>query len=51
MIDARYYVNVADLMLPRPSLKNNVLDNGRAESLSELQVLPVKCVDVDYYDG
>ena len=45
-----YYVNVADLMLPRPNLKGNVLDLSKSESLSELQILPVKCKDVDYYD-
>ena len=50
MIDAKYYVNVAELMLPRPELKDNVLDQDRSESLSELGIIPVKCKDVDYYD-
>ena len=45
-----FYVNVADLMLPRPPLKDNILDLSKSESLSELQILPVKCKDVDYYD-
>ena len=49
-INTAYYVNVASLMLPRPILKNNVLDHSRSESLSELQILSIKCKDVDYHD-
>lgn len=50
MIDARYYVNVAELMLPRPKLKNNILDQDLSESLSELGIISLKCMDVDYHD-
>lgn len=41
MIDERFLVRVADLMLPRPVLKKEVgpFDDDRAESLSELGVI------------
>ena len=51
MIDCKYYVNVSLLMLPRPILRDNVLDSDRAESISELGIISVNCKDVDYYDN
>jgi hypothetical protein len=48
MIITEYYVNVADLMLPRPRLRDNILDIDRAESLSELPLIAMKCRDCDY---
>ena len=50
MIDTDYYLNVADLMLPRPVLRNNVLDQDRSESLTELGIIPINCKDVDYHE-
>ena len=46
-----FYVNVQELMLPRPTLKHNLLDQDRVESLSELGILSIKCKDCDYYDN
>ena len=48
MSDECFYVNVGLLMLPRPTLKPNILDQDRAESLSELGILLIKGRDCDY---
>ena len=50
MIDTKFLIKVRDLMLPRPQLKDNVLDQTRAESLSELGIISLKCMDADYHD-
>ena len=44
-----FYVNVLELMLPRPKLKCT-LHNDRAESLSELGIIKVSATDCDYHE-
>ena len=43
-----YYVNVMELMLPRPRLKCR-LDQDRSETLTELGIVKVSGNDCDYY--
>ena len=42
-MNTNYYVNVAELMLPRPRLRDNILDRDRAEQLHELSIIKVRC--------
>ena len=41
-MNTNYYVNVAELMLPRPRLRDNILDHDRAEQLHELPIIKIR---------
>lgn len=41
-MNTNYYVNVAELMLPRPRLRDNILDRDRAEQLHELPIIKIR---------
>lgn len=46
-----FYVNVQELMLPRPTPKctSCTLDNDRLEQLDELPIISISGIDGDYY--
>ena len=53
MMNNNFYVNVWELMKsllprPRPKVIVDILDQDRAETLDELQIIHVACVDADY---
>ena len=47
-MNIKYYVNVMELMLPRPRLKCT-LHHDRAETLDQLGIVKVSGTDSDYY--
>lgn len=51
MIVSEFYVNVKDLMvLPRPTPKST-LEVDRAETIQELGIISISCIDGDYHDN